>query len=510
MEMISDKNNNLDKLYYNDFLCKKRRTKMKEPETGKKENTGKSGYSITTWRLHLWCRHPEWLRTTQEFYNRIAEFYYNLLLDHTDLWEMGSQQTLRELEIMSIPGRGGRIPSDPLPWQKVPLYFRRAAANEGIASAKSYLSRFAQDEKIGRAEKLNAAVTYYKGMYQDFSAKEITLRVWTGDTWTWMHCRLSGRDFPENARLMSPSVVFEYKYDMLHVPVRQNNENTATVRQRMQAGCRILCIQFTNSDAFAVGVVLDGTGQEIAVKFWKGGKEYSHHCRKLLEKIQKSQEATGGRQTGRVDQKYWMHLKHLSEHYGHQVTSQILRFAVEQDVSVIVLPRYNQEYSRNVMKGSGNWGPLHLSTRIRQYLDYKAWKNGIIVIEVHATGISTNCARCGAEIIRTDTRAELCCCANGHQTNRYLNAVRNLGKKWASLTLWYPPAGRIREELPAPGPDAPRTRRSEAWWRSGTSPPGTGRTGTGPGFPTYASDWRILGGGAHRSAGRSAGRPGGR
>ena len=45
---------------------------MKEPETGKKENTGKSGYSITTWRLHLWCRHPEWLRTTQEFYNRIA------------------------------------------------------------------------------------------------------------------------------------------------------------------------------------------------------------------------------------------------------------------------------------------------------------------------------------------------------------------------------------------------------------------------------------------------------
>lgn len=209
---------------------------MKEPETGKKENTGKSGYSITTWRLHLWCRHPEWLRTTQEFYNRIAEFYYKLLLDHTELWELGSQQTLRELEIMSIPGRGGRIPSDPLPWQKVPLYFRRAAANEGIASAKSYLSRFTQDEKIGRAEKLNAAVTYYKGRYQDFSAKEITLRVWTGDTWTWMHCRLSGRDFPENARLMSPSVVFEYKYDMLHVPVRQNNENTATVRQRMQAG----------------------------------------------------------------------------------------------------------------------------------------------------------------------------------------------------------------------------------------------------------------------------------
>ena len=165
------------------------------------------------------------------------------------------------------------------------------------------------------------------------------------------------------------------------------------------------------------------------MKFWKGGKEYSHHCRKLLEKIQKSQEATGGRQTGRVDQKYWMHLKHLSEHYGHQITSQILSFAVEQDVSVIVLPRYNQEYSRNVMKGSGNWSPLHLSTRIRQYLDYKAWKNGIIVIEVHASGISTTCARCGADIIQTDVKTNLCICENSHQANRYLNAARNLGRK---------------------------------------------------------------------------------
>ena len=40
---------------------------MKEPETGKKENTGKSGYSITTWRLHLWCRHPEWLRRKEAY-----------------------------------------------------------------------------------------------------------------------------------------------------------------------------------------------------------------------------------------------------------------------------------------------------------------------------------------------------------------------------------------------------------------------------------------------------------
>ena len=276
---------------------------------------------------------------------------------------------------------------------------------------------------------MNAAVTYYKGMYQDFTSKGIALRVWTGKNWTWIHCRLSGREFPKDAKLLSPSVVFEYKYNMLHVPVRQENGTHLTVKQRMNAGCNILSIQFTNSDVFAVGTVLDGSGQEKAVKFWTGGKEYSHHCRRILDRIAKSEQSTAGNQTGRVNQKYWMHLKHLSEHYGHQVSSQIVRFAKEHEASVIVLPRYNLEYSRNVMKGSGNWNPLHLSIRIRQYLDYKAWEKGIIVIEVHATGISTTCAKCGAPIIRTDSKTELCCCENEHRGNRYLNAARNLGRK---------------------------------------------------------------------------------
>lgn len=36
----------------------------------------KQGYAITTWRLRLRCKHPEWLETTQNFYNEIQKFYY--------------------------------------------------------------------------------------------------------------------------------------------------------------------------------------------------------------------------------------------------------------------------------------------------------------------------------------------------------------------------------------------------------------------------------------------------
>ena len=128
-------------------------------------------------------------------------------------------------------GRDKQVPQNPLPWEKVPLYFRRAAINSAIAAAKSHISR--QKSIPGRkAEKLHSAVTYYKGMYRDFSHKEITLKVWTGEQWKWMRCRLYGREFPAEAELMSPSVTFEKKYLMLHVPVKEFTADTATVKQR--------------------------------------------------------------------------------------------------------------------------------------------------------------------------------------------------------------------------------------------------------------------------------------
>lgn len=390
--------------------------------------SGKQGYSITTKRLRLRCRHPEWLETTQEFYNEIALFYYELLLAHPELWDGGSQKILRELEILSLPGREKRTPEKPLPWEKVPLYFRRAAANTGIAAAKSHVARSA-NTRARAAEKLNAAVVYYKGMYRDFSSEEITLKVWDGDQWNWLRCRLYGEPFPVEGEVMSPSVVLGQKFIMLHVPVKEPTAETATIRERMDRGDNICALQFTNSDAFAVGSIQDSKGQELAVRFCKGGKEYAHHCRQLMKKIEKSRKSLGDSPGNMPNRKYWMHLKHLGEHYAHQVSAEIVAYCQEHEATVIALPRYDKEYTRSVMYGSGDWSPLHLSTRIRQYLPYKAWKSGILVIEVNAKGISSVCAVCGGAVAASNRKSGEYICENGHTGNRHLNAARNLGKK---------------------------------------------------------------------------------
>lgn len=392
----------------------------------------KTGYCITTKRFTLRCNHPIWFLTTQEHYNRVVLFYYHLLLEHSELHSLSNQKILRELEILSIPGRDKAPVPNPLPYEKVPLYFRRAAINAASALVKSYLNRGGCTRQ---AVQINASVVYYKGMYRDLTENRVTLKVFDGENWHFMDCRLSGNHLPDNGEILSPTVVLSGKEVRLHVPVREDVGDARTSKERMASGENICSIQFTNSDAFAVACVLQPSGGQLAVRFFTGGMEYGHLCRKALDRIEKSElsrrkpDAEGKFQRDnpereKTNQKYWMYLKHLSEHYAHQVSSRIISFCQKQEVKMIVMAVSDEKYSRAVMISAGNWSPLHLSVRIREYLSYKAWKAGIVVLETAPGKAGAICSVCGAKITK---KKELYECINGHRGNRYLNTARNLG-----------------------------------------------------------------------------------
>ena len=42
-----------------------------------------------------------------------------------------------------------------------------------------------------------------------------------------------GKAFPEGAQLMSPSVVLDQKYEMLHVPVKEIVQDSSTAKERI-------------------------------------------------------------------------------------------------------------------------------------------------------------------------------------------------------------------------------------------------------------------------------------
>lgn len=129
-----------------------------------------SCYSITVKKFNVFCRHTDWLRQTQELYNEILGFYYELYLDTFIDSTPGAMEALRTLEKMTIIGRDKQPVPNPLPWTKVPLYFRRAAINAAIAAARSYRTREAQNR---RTQQFTESVTFYKGMYRDFNNKRL-------------------------------------------------------------------------------------------------------------------------------------------------------------------------------------------------------------------------------------------------------------------------------------------------------------------------------------------------
>ena len=380
-------------------------------------------YAVTTKKFVLRCNHRDWLEKTEVLYNEVLQFYYQLYLEQRSQLNGNSQQIMRSLELLTIVGRDKQAVPYPLPWEKVPLYFRRAAINAATAAGKSYLSR---DKQSRQTESFMAAVTFYKGMYKELHGNSVELKVWDGERWRWLHCRLSGNTLDNQVECLSPSVFLKKKQAEFHVPVREEVLDGRKAKERIAAGEKIAAVQFTNRDRLAVVCVLDHEGEQKAVRFVKGGAEYAHLCRKVLGALGRSQRSTGNETGGKSNQRYWMKLKYLNEYYSHKFSREIVDYCLEQQVSVVVLPLYSEEYSKYVMKASGNWSALHLSGQIREKLKYKAWKAGVVVLETDAAGISSKCTVCGKKIRKKG--AEFVC-PDGHEGNRYLNSAVNLGRK---------------------------------------------------------------------------------
>lgn len=82
--------------------------------------------------------------------------------------------------------------------------------------------------------------------------------------------------------------------------------------------------------------------------------------------------------------KYYLRLKNPSDHYTHQVSRKIVDFCVREEARVIVIPPYDKGFLKIVQYRLGMYSPLYLGSRIREFLKYKAWSAGIVVLELSA------------------------------------------------------------------------------------------------------------------------------
>ena len=283
----------------------------------------KTGYSIKTWKMRLFCPEKQMIETTEALYQEAVAFYYELLKEREELWAENLLTIQGHLEKLTVPGRDGREPKYIPPGGKLPVYFRRSAMNKATMAVKTAASAESFPEKI------DANITFFKGMYRDLTDTSVVLKLWNGKKWIWVSCGLTGRPFPKEAALLSPTLVHEEKWLMFHVPVKQENSDARTAKERMQEGARVCSVRFTNTDSFAVCTVLDEGSRQLAVKNCRGGNAYRHHCKALLKKVEASRAFTDKDNVSQPNRKYYMHLKHLNEHYAHQVSNDALRRCCE-------------------------------------------------------------------------------------------------------------------------------------------------------------------------------------
>ncbi len=224
---------------------------------------------------------------------------------------------------------------------------------------------------------------------------------------------------------MSPTVVLGKKYAQLHIPVKESVLDTRAAKERIESKENICAVHFSNSDNFAVCCVYGGNGSTQKILFIRGGRQYVHRSKSLLNRIRKNMKLMGKRFDWKgCNRKYWRHIYNLGEYYAHRVSKEIINFCGENNVKVIAIAKIAEDapwYKKRV----GVYSPAYLSKRIMRYLQYKAWKKGIVISSVRPHYTAKKCNVCRNYIKRQ--RKEFSC-PQGHRGNYGLNAAKNIGK----------------------------------------------------------------------------------
>lgn len=404
----------------------------------------KIGFRTITYRFHLYCDRMDWLELTKEMYNKVLAFYYDILQKEQEVWEVPKLQRLRAIELLTIGARHEEQEDIkyPIPYEKIPLYFRRAAINEAIRLNEIY--RSGEKNGMKTAQEFDASPIYYKGMYKEFTSTSIRLKLFNGDKWVWVDCSIDtcGRTMPEEEQIQSPIIVLKDGCAMLHVPVREIVEDVRPVRDRLTNCDKICAVYFPSSDTMAVMVVLSTDGTFLESRFIYGGDELKHRKNLLLKRIDKNRASMGGdidRLPEDENKRLWEKIHNLTEDRAHKVSREIVDFCKERGINIIVVPNYSST-DTYIQKGyithaNFDW----LGRRIISYVRYKAFGEGIVVASASIKGIASNCHICKQPVKkynknfrpgRTFYGGKNYICLNGHCGSSYFNSAMNVGKNF--------------------------------------------------------------------------------
>jgi putative transposase len=337
--------------------------------------------------------------------------------------DLSSKEALTALEKLTHATERNPHPVMPLAElvEDMPAMFRRAAIHAALGSARSF---FAHRKKWQtKKEKANAkgkkfterppvpprtwnkSATLYAGMWKERTSNSLVLKVWTGTCWSWLKCRLTGRELPSGTEAASPSLVRKGKQWWLHTPVERQFTSPAKIAKQVTTNpdTRICAVDLNLDTHLAVCTVQTVEGTILATRFISGGQEIAGFRKKLLGRIARKRSQTGVIAEGEQENKaLWEKIRNVDENLSHQVSARIVQFAKAHGATILVFEHLGKlkpekgKYSRRGNSKRAFW----MKGRIFQYAKYKAWNEGILTSRVNPRNTSRECARCHAEVYR--------------------------------------------------------------------------------------------------------------
>ena len=390
----------------------------------------KIGSYTTTYKIRFYINEIEFLKLTQEIYNEIIQKYYDLIFKYPEVLELSRQKCLRELEKLTIISVTKDKPKEYFELD-APTELRRAAINQAIGLAKSYnelLKMSEESNKVkapNKAEKFNCSVTFYKGMYKNLEASgKVSIKLFDGKKWSWFNAKFKNWSFNENDEILSPTLVINKDYVMAHIPVKRKIDDVTPIKDRMKENdVRVCAVAFSNTDKPVTCVIVDKEGNLVKSLFVDGGSEYRDLISKILNRQKKNLSKNKNLQYEKKNhKKYREKSNRIVNHFSHVMSKKIVDFCLENDAKVIVTALSTKDKVYYHTKGDKS-RPIYLREKITEYLNYKAYREGILSTTVLRKDKASLCYKCRGKIQNRNLKTV---CENGHKLDYYFNYAMNI------------------------------------------------------------------------------------
>lgn len=327
---------------------------------------------------------------------------------------------------------------------KFPSYLRRAAIEFVCGQVSSFVTRY-QDWQSGnrkrrdaRPPRLNPESGCYPVLYRgqcilfDSSLETAQIKVWNGTDWVWSEpiniATKRDRHLLSYSKALSPSLIVNHRCVYLSVPFELKPE-----KQRGDPSTPLrVCGVDIGINTLATASIVGSDGTVTERKFFHPAADIDHRDR-LFKLISRKARLTKKLHKGFCGSLY-RKARHINQNLAHQISKQIVKFAVENGASIIVFEDLKGWKPKGGRKRSTLKQRFHgwLHRRLVELVEQKFEEVGGQVEYVYARGTSSWAFDGSGKLSRSSKNYSLATFTTGKQYNCDLSASYNIAARyWA-------------------------------------------------------------------------------